>query len=248
MEQLSATHSLGHKKATRLQVVLGRADGRPTSEIAVVLRIHPQTVSDTVRRFNKCGVDGLLKQPNHEPPKAPESQRVISRVLKVVQTRRHEAATHRSTPDMAKEVGISHTKVHQILRAADLKPHPAQRCRTSDDPSFERRLEDVVGVYLSPPHTAIVLSIDEKSQARALERAQPILPLRPAIPERQTHDCERHGVTSLYAALNVASAFPMPERGGAPVLADHDQTHPAGELRQRERTRTRHNGLHPSVE
>jgi transposase len=133
------------------------------------------------------------------------SQEVINRVLKLVQTGQPEAATYWSTREIAKEVGISHTKVHQILRAHDLKPHLVEHFRASNDPDFEQKLEDVVGLYLNPPDNAIVLSIDEKSQGQALERAQPILPLRPGIPERQTHDCERHGATNLYAALNVAS-------------------------------------------
>jgi transposase len=86
-----------------------------------------------------------------------------------------------------------------------LKPHLVKRFRASEDPDFERKLEDIVGLYLNPPENAIILCIDEKSQVQALERAQPILALRPGIPERQTHDYERHGVTNLYAALNVLS-------------------------------------------
>lgn len=205
MDRMLATGSLSHKQATRLQVVLGRADARATTEIAAVLRIHVQTVSDIVRRFNKHGAEGLLKQPNHKPGKAPITQGMINRVLKLVQTQRPEAATHWSTREIGKHVGISHTKVHQILQAHDLKPHLVEHFRASDDPAFEEKLEDVVGLYLDPPENAIVLSVDEKSQVQALERAQPILPLRPGIPERQTHDYERHGVTNLYAALNVAS-------------------------------------------
>jgi transposase len=95
--------------------------------------------------------------------------------------------------------------VHQILRAHELKPHLVKRFRASEDPAFEEKLEDIVGLYLDPPENAIVLCIDEKSQVQALERAQPILPLRPGVPERQTHDSVRHGVANLYAALNVAS-------------------------------------------
>ena len=204
MEQLLASDSLNHKQATRLQVVLGRAEGKRTSDLAAVLRIHPVTVSDIIHRFNQYGVDGILKQPNHKPGKAPVSQAVVNQVLKVVQ-QQPENASHWSTRDIAKKVGISHTKVHQILQAHQLKPHLVKRFRASDDPAFEQKLEDVVGLYLNPPENAIVLSIDEKSQVQALERAQPILPLRPGIPERQTHDYVRHGVTNLYAALNVAS-------------------------------------------
>jgi transposase len=205
MDRLLATESLDHVQATRLQVVLGRAEAKSSTEIAAVLRIHVQTVSDIVHRFNKYGVDGLLKQPNHKPGKAPVSQKVINQVLKVVQEQQPEDATHWSTREIAKKVGISHTKVHQILRAHDLKPHLVKRFRASEDPAFEEKLEDIVGLYLNPPENAIVLCVDEKSQVQALERAQPILPLRPEVPERQTHDYVRHGVTNLYAALNVAS-------------------------------------------
>jgi transposase len=205
MDELLATQSLDHVQATRLQVVLGRAEGKPTSEIAAVLRIHVQTVSDIVHRFNTYGVEGLLKQPNHKPGKAPISQKVINQVLKVVQEQQPQDATHWSTREIAKKVGISHTKVHQILRAHELKPHLVKRFRASEDPAFEEKLEDIVGLYLDPPENAIVLCIDEKSQVQALERAQPILPLRPGVPERQTHDSVRHGVANLYAALNVAS-------------------------------------------
>ena len=205
MDELLSGGSLDHARATRLQVVLGRAEGKSTTEIAGVLRIHVQTVSDVVRRFNEYGVAGLLKQPNHKPGKKPVGQELINRVLKLVQSKRPEAATHWSTREIAKRVGISHTKVHQILRAHDLKPHLVKRFRVSEDPKFKEKLEDIVGLYLNPPENAVVLCVDEKSQIQALERAQPILPLRPGIPERQTHDYERHGVTNLYAALNVAS-------------------------------------------
>jgi transposase len=205
MEQLLKSDSLDHRQGVRLQVVLGRADGKTTSEIAKILRIHPVSVSDVVHRFNQFGVQGLLKQPNHKPGKAPVEPRVINRILKLVQTELPQDATHWSTREIAKRVRISHTKVHQILQAHQLKPHLVKRFRASEDPEFESKLEDIVGLYLNPPENAIILCIDEKSQVQALERAQPILPLRPGIPERQTHDYERHGVTNLYAALNVLS-------------------------------------------
>src|SRR5258706_2641344 len=204
MVQLLAGQALNHNQATRLQVVLGRADGGRTGDIAKVLRIHPVSVSVIVRRFNERGMNALLKQPNHKPGKTPVSQKMVNRVLKLVHTQPRDS-THWSTREIARQVGISHTKVHQILQAHDLKPHLVKRFRSSDDPAFEEKLEDIVGLYLDPPKNAIVLSIDEKSQVQALERAQPILPLRQGIPERQTHDYVRHGVTNLYAALNVAS-------------------------------------------
>lgn len=136
MEQMLTGEALNHKQATRLQVILGRADGKRTSDIAEVLRIHPVSVSVIVRRFNERGLDGLLKQPNHKPGKAPIDQKVINRVLKVVQTQQPKDATHWSTREIAKQVGISHTKVHQILQAHDLKPHLVKHFRGSNDPGF----------------------------------------------------------------------------------------------------------------
>jgi hypothetical protein len=131
-----------------------------------------------VRRFNERRVGGLLKQPNHAPGKTPLSQKMVDRVLKLVQTEQPKDATHWSTREIAKQVGISHTKAHQILQAHELKPHLVKRFRSSDDPAFEQKLEDIVGLYLNSSENAIVLSIDEKSQVQALERTQPILPLR----------------------------------------------------------------------
>ena len=133
------------------------------------------------------------------------SAEVEQEVYRIVAKDKPDGATHWSTRTVAKKVGISHTKVHQILQARGLKPHLVKRFRSSDDPEFDEKLEDVVGLYLDPPENAVVLCVDEKSQIQALERAQPILPLRPGIPERQTHDYERHGTTTLFAALNVAS-------------------------------------------
>ena len=205
MEQLVATDTLNNRQATRLRVVLGKADGQRTTELARALRIHPVSVSVIVNRYNESGLDGLLKQPNHKPGRAPVSQEVVNKILQMVQTGSPEDATHWSTREIAKRVGISHTKVHQILQAHELKPHLVKRFRVSDDPRFKEKLEDVVGLYLNPPENAVVLCVDEKSQVQALERMQPILPLREGVPERQTHDYTRHGVTNLYAALDVAS-------------------------------------------
>jgi transposase len=205
MERLVSTDRLDNRQATRVRVVLGRADGQGTTELSRALRIHPVTVSVIVHRYNESGLEGLLKQPNHKPGRAPVEQTVVNEILHMVQTESPEAATHWSTREIAKRVGLSHTKVHQILQAHELKPHLVKRFRVSDDPQFKEKLEDIVGLYLNPPENAIVLCVDEKSQVQALERMQPILPLREGVPERQTHDYTRHGVTNLYAALNVAS-------------------------------------------
>lgn len=205
MEQMLGSKTLKHVQAVRLQVVLNRAERKSTNQIAHTLRVHPVSVSQIVHRFNESGVEGLLKQPNHKPGLAPVSAEVEKQICTIVSQEKPPDATHWSTRSLAQRVGISHTKVHQILQKNGLKPHLVKRFRLSNDPRFAEKLEDVVGLYLDPPKNAIVLCIDEKSQIQALERTQPILPLRPGLPERQTHDYWRHGVTNLYAALNVAS-------------------------------------------
>lgn len=205
MERLLAGKALEHRQVIRIQLILNRAEGKRTSDIASTLRIQPRTVSQVVGRFNLRGIEGLLQQPSKKPGIAPISSEIESELCRIVKQERPEAATHWSTRELAKRVGISHTKVHQILRKHQLKPHLVKRFHTSNDPQFREKLEDVIGLYLSPPENAIVLCVDEKSQIQALERSQPILPLREGIPERQTHDYQRHGITTLFAALQVAS-------------------------------------------
>jgi transposase len=164
MEQLLSGQALNHNQATRLQVILGREDGKRIYEIAEALRIHPVSLRVIVHRFNERGLEGLLKQANHKPGKAPLNQKVINRVLKLVQTQRPKDTTHWSTRGVAKQVGISHTRVHQILQAHDLKPHLVKRFRSSDDPDSEQKLEDIVGLHLGPPENAIVVSGFGRSQ------------------------------------------------------------------------------------
>ena len=196
---------LKHKHAVRVQAVLGRASGRGTMELAEALRVHPVSISQWVRLFNEQGIEALVRDATRQPGKAPITDDVEKDVLRIVGHEEPEGETHWSTRSVAKRVGISHTKVNQILREHGLKPHLVKTFRTSDDPEFEQKLADVVGLYLDPPENSIVFCVDEKSQIQALERAQPILPLRPGIPERQSHDYIRHGTTTLFAALNVAS-------------------------------------------
>jgi transposase len=205
MEKLLNNRNLMHVQASRFQVVLNRAKGKGTNEIAEMLHIHPVSVSQIVRRFNEGGIPALLKQPNHKPGLAPVAVEVQQEICRLVSQEKPKDATHWSTRMIAKQVGISHTKVHQILQEHGLKPHLVKRFRISTDPQFQQKLEDVVGLYLNPPENALILCLDEKSQIQALERTQPILPLREGIPERQTHDYWRHGVTNLYAALDVVS-------------------------------------------
>jgi hypothetical protein len=116
-------------------------------------------------------------------------------------------ATHGSIRSMATQTGLSHTTIRRIWKAFGLQPHRSETFRLSSDPLFVDKVRDIVGLYLSPPHRALGLSVDEKSQKQALDREQPVLPMMPGIPERRTHSYVRHGTTSLFAALDIASGF-----------------------------------------
>ena len=104
---------------------------------------------------------------------------------------------------LAQQLGISRTMVHRVWQRHDIQPHRVERFKLSKDPQFEEKVRDIVGLYLNPPDRALVLCVDEKSQIQALDRTAPLLPLRPGLPERQTHDYKRHGTTTLFAAFNI---------------------------------------------
>jgi transposase len=161
-------------------------------------------VSRLRRRFAQEGLRGLQDKPRSgRPPSI--SNRKRARVVAMTLKEPGHGRTHWSTRDLAAEVGVSHTTVHRIWQAHDLKPHQIRTFKFSTDPDAEEKIYDVVGLYLSPPDNAVVLSVDEKTQIQALNRTQPLLPLRPGLPARQTHDYKRNGLTSLYAALEVNS-------------------------------------------
>jgi transposase len=196
---------VAHKYAVRIQTVLNRSRGKGTNEIADFLGININSVSNYVRRFNEGGIEALIRDKTRKPGIPPISEEVKKNVIQFVCQVKPENATHWSTRDLAKKFGISHTAVNSILQGQGIKPHMVKRLKISTDKEFREKLEDVVGLYLNPPENSIVFCVDEKTQIQALERTQPILPMRPGIPERQTYDYERHGTTVLFAALNVAS-------------------------------------------
>ena len=161
-------------------------------------------VSRIRRRFAEAGIAGLADQPRSgRPPTvtARKTARIVALTLKPPPP----GVTHWSSRDLAEKVGVSHTTVHRIWRAHALQPHRVETFKLSTDPEAEAKISDVVGLYLQPPTNAVVLSMDEKTQIQALSRTQPLLPLRPGLPARRTHDYRRNGLTSLYAAFNVAS-------------------------------------------
>ena len=197
------SHSTPQALVTRARIVLGSAEGESIRELAERLEVTQRTVCLWRRRYREAGVAGLRSRPRSGRKRritAAKERAVVSATL-----RKPEAATHWSTRRLAKAVGLSRASVHRIWQKYGLQPHRVTTFKFSTDPEFDRKLADIVGLYLDPPERALVLCVDEKSQIQALNRTQPLLPMWPGLPARQTHDYQRHGTTSLFAALEVAS-------------------------------------------
>jgi transposase len=192
----------GQGLAQRAQIILECATGKSDVRIARKLRCNRLTVGRWRRRFARDGLDGLLDEPRPGAPRKisdADVERVITRTLETTP----RDATHWSTRSMARAVGLNQTAISRIWRAFSLQPHRSETFKLSRDPLFIEKVRDVVGLYMNPPDRALVLCVDEKSQIQALDRTQPLLPMRPGQPERRSHDYVRHGTTSLFAALDV---------------------------------------------
>src|SRR5213593_459216 len=201
--QLVRAGTTPQKVAQRARIILLAAEGLPNQVIAARLGTSRPTVLLWRARFTREGVASLARdrpRPGRKPRLAPE---VVQRVVETTLQTTPPAATHWSVRTMAKAQGLGRTTVHRIWRQHGLQPHRVETFKLSRDPRFVEKVRDVVGLYLDPPDKALVLSVDEKSQIQALDRTQPVLPLRPGVPARQTHDYTRHGTTTLFAALNV---------------------------------------------
>ncbi len=190
--------------ASRARIVLACAEGIGNDQVALRVGVGRVTVGKWRRRFLDARLDGLNDEPRPGAPRTITDDQVDQVVARTLETK-PKAATHWSTRSMAGELGLSQTAVARIWRSFGLKPHLAETFKLSTDPLFVDKVRDVVGLYLDPPDRALVLCVDEKSQVQALDRTQPLLPLEPGKPERHTHDYARHGTTSLFAALNVAT-------------------------------------------
>ena len=190
--------------AVRAQIVLLAANGTPNLAIAERLGISRITVATWRKRFAARRLDGLIDEPRPGAPRKIGDEKIAEAVTTTLETM-PAAATHWSTRSLAKASGLSVSTVHRIWRAFALQPHRSETFKLSTDPRFVDKVRDIVGLYLDPPERAVVLCVDEKSQIQALDRTQPVLPLRPGQAERRTHDYTRHGTTSLFAALDVAA-------------------------------------------
>lgn len=188
--------------ALRARIILACAEGKTNTEVASQFRVTKQMVGKWRARFLDRRLDGLLDEPRPGTPRK-VSDADVERVLTTTLESLPSGATHWSTRSLAQKCGLSRSTVSRIWRAFALQPHRTETFKLSKDPLFIEKVRDIVGLYMNPPERALVLCVDEKSQIQALDRTQPLLPMRPGQAERRSNDYKRHGTTSLFAALDV---------------------------------------------
>ena len=188
----------------RARIVLQCASGSENQEVAEKLGISQQTVGKWRRRFVQARIDGLFDEPRVGRPRT-VSDDDVERIVDTTLHEKPRASTHWSSRMLAAELGVSPNAVRRVWKAFGLRPDRTETFSLSKDPQFVEKVRDVVGLYMSPPENALVLCVDEKSQMQALDRMQPLLPMLPTHPERRTNTYVRHGTTSLFAALDIAT-------------------------------------------
>jgi transposase len=206
LERQVRRHRVARSLSERCRVILRCADGLLSKSVASELGLHEHTVGKWRRRFLADRLEGLLDEARPGRPRTIADNQVAAVIERTLRSTPKDA-THWSIRTMAAQTGFSHTTIRRIWNAFGLQPHRSETFKLSSDPLFVDKVRDIVGLYLSPPNRALVLSVDEKSQIQALDRGQPVLPMMPGIPERWTHSYVRHGTTSLFAALDIASGF-----------------------------------------
>jgi len=204
LEGYARRRSTSQALALRARIVLRCALGGESTEIAAELRINRETVGRWRRRFHKLRVEGLHDEPRPGAPRRISDKKIERVIVDTLETT-PKGATHWSTRDMAKHSGLSHSTIGRIWRTFGLQPHRSETFQLSNDPMFIDKVRDIVGLYMNPPASAVVLCVDEKSQVQALNRMQPALPMMSGRPELQTHTYVRNGTTALFAALDVAT-------------------------------------------
>jgi transposase len=204
LQRLARTPSVSNQRALRARIVLRAAEGASNTEIGKELGLSLPTVGLWRTKFAREGLLGLADRPRSGRPPTIDDE-VVQRVLAKTLEPPPQGESHWSVRRLAKQLGLAPTTVHRIWREHKLKPHRTRTFKHSTDPELVAKVVDIVGLYLNPPEGALVVCVDEKTQVQALDRTQPILPLRPGLPERRTHDYKRNGTTNLYAALEIAT-------------------------------------------
>ena len=204
LESLARAHKTGQAMARRARIVLAAAAGLENKSICAEVGADANTVGKWRRRFAAYRLDGLLDEPRPGTPRKIGDDEIADTIRRTLETT-PSGATHWSLRSMARAVGYAPSTIHRIWRAFGLQPHRSETFKLSTDPLFVEKVRDIVGLYMAPPERALVLCVDEKSQIQALDRTQPLLPMRPGQAERRTHDYTRHGTTSLFAALDIAT-------------------------------------------
>jgi putative transposase len=205
LESLARSRSLPAGLVTRAQIVLLCAEGLSNMEVAERVGTSRQTVGKWRKRFRSQGLMGLYDERRTGKPRSIEEDEVMDLLTKTLETPPPDGSTHWSCRSMAKATGLSKSTVQRVWSAFGIQPHRQKHFKLSTDPFFAEKVIDIVGLYLNPPDHAMVLCVDEKSQTQALERTQPLLPLGLGYVEGVTHDYIRHGTTTLFAALDVAT-------------------------------------------
>ncbi len=201
LTSLASRRSTAQALALRARIVLACAEGEQSKVVASRLGVDPDTVGKWRRRFVERRLEGLLDEPRSGTPRTIEDTQIQAMIVRTLETKPADA-THWSSRGMARASGLSVSTVQRIWRAFGLQPHRLETFKLSTDPDFVAKVRDI---YVAPPERAIVLCVDEKSQIQALDRSQPMLPMRPGQTARRSHDYKRHGTTSLFAALDIAT-------------------------------------------
>jgi transposase len=204
LERIARQSRSSRSVAFRARIVLECAGGASNAAVAAKLRTTGFTVGLWRNRFIAEGIAGLGDEPRPGAPREIGDEK-IERVVRLTLEKTPKGATHWSSRMLAARTGLSQSTISRVWRAFGLKPHRTEGFQLSSDPLLVDKVRDIVGLYLDPPHHALVLCVDEKSQIQALSRTQPVLPMRAGQLERRTHDYKRHGVTSLFAALDIAT-------------------------------------------
>ena len=222
LERWVRRRSSAQALALRAGIVLDCASGMSNTVVARRRRVSQQMVGKWRSRFVRHRVAGLLDEPRCGAPRTVEDAHIEAVVVRTLESVPRDA-THWSTRAMAEASGLSHMTVQRIWKAFGLEPHRSETFKLSADPQFVEKVRDIVGLYLNPPERALVLCLDEKTQIQALDRSQPVLPMRPGQAERRSHDYLRHGTTSLFAALDAKTGK---------VLGDLHRRHRSLEFRK----------------